>query len=56
MFLPARLIVRGEILFGIERLPKGHRRESLENQATKLFATLPCEAIPKETGEHYARS
>ena len=24
-------------------------------QATKLFASLPCEAIPEETGDHYAR-
>ena len=30
-------IVRGEILFGIELLPIGRRRQSLENQANNLF-------------------
>jgi tRNA(fMet)-specific endonuclease VapC len=47
-------IVRGEILFGIERLPAGRRRKALENQATNLFAILPCEVIPKPAGDHYA--
>lgn len=30
-------IVRGEILYGIQRLPFGNRRQVLENQAINLF-------------------
>ena len=47
-------IVRGEILFGIQRLPIGRRRQVLENQAINLFAALPCLAIPKESADYYA--
>ena len=48
-------IVRGEILFGIEVLPIGRRRRSLENQANNLFAGLICDPIPQEAGDFYAR-
>jgi len=48
-------IVRGEILYGIERLPTGRRRRSLENQAANLFSVLPCQAIPEEAANHYGR-
>ena len=47
-------IVRGEILFGIQRLPMGRRRQALENQAINLFQGLPCFAVPKEAADHYA--
>ena len=47
-------IVKGEILFGIERLPIGRRRQSLENQIVNLFAELPCLAVPEETANYYA--
>lgn len=47
-------IVRGEILFGIQRLPIGRRRRVLENQAINLFEGLPCLSIPKEAADHYA--
>lgn len=47
-------IVRGEILFGIQKLPIGHRRQILENQAINLFEGLPCLAIPKEAADCYA--
>lgn len=47
-------IVKGEILFGIERLPIGRRRQSLENQIINLFAELPCLAVPEETANYYA--
>ena len=47
-------IVRGEILYGIQRLPIGHRRQVLENQAINLFEELPCLALPKETADYYA--
>ena len=48
-------IVRGEILFGIERLSAGRRRQSLENQANNLFSGLVCDPIPEEAGDLYAR-
>lgn len=47
-------IVRGEILFGIQRLPVGRRRQVLENQAINLFEELPCLAVPKEAADYYA--
>lgn len=47
-------IVRGEIRYGIERLPQGRRRQELETKATKLFAVLPCEPVPEKAGDHYA--
>ncbi|MFA4935486.1 MAG: type II toxin-antitoxin system VapC family toxin [Candidatus Methanoperedens sp.] len=48
-------IVRGEIQYGIECLPQGKRRQELETKAVKLFAILPCEAVPEAAGNHYAR-
>jgi predicted nucleic acid-binding protein len=34
-------IVRGEILYGIERLAAGKRRTDLETKASNLFAAIP---------------
>ena len=47
-------IVRGEILFGIQRLPIGRRRQVLENQAVNFFEGLPCLAVPKGAADYYA--
>ncbi len=47
-------IVRGEILFGLERLVPGRRRTELEQKAQKLFAALPCEPIPVIAADRYA--
>jgi tRNA(fMet)-specific endonuclease VapC len=47
-------VVRGEIRYGIERLPPGRRRQELEAKATKLFAILPCQPVPEAAGDHYA--
>ena len=47
-------VVRGEIRYGIERLPLGKRREELEAKAAKLFAKVPCEPVPEGAGDHYA--
>lgn len=47
-------IVRGEILYGLARLPSGRRREALTNQATPLFAAIGCEAVPESAGDAYA--
>ena len=48
-------ITRGEILFGLERLAPGRRRTELEAKAQKLFAAIPCEAIPPAAGDLYAK-
>ena len=48
-------IVRGEILYGVERLPFGRRRRILENQVDNLFLGLLCDPIPEETGDFYAK-
>ena len=48
-------IVRGEILFGVELLPAGRGRRSLQNQANNLFSGLICDPIPQEAGDFYAR-
>lgn len=47
-------ITRGEILFGLERLPQGRRRTELEAKAKSVLVSLPCEAIPPEAGDLYA--
>jgi predicted nucleic acid-binding protein len=38
-------IVRGEICYGLERLPAGKRRTNLENKAKAVFATLSIEPV-----------
>jgi predicted nucleic acid-binding protein len=48
-------VVRGEIRYGIERLPEGKRRQELEAKGAKLFAVLPCESVPEVAGDQYAR-
>ena len=48
-------IVRGEIRFGIERLPHGKRRQELDAKASNLFAVIPCEPVPEIAGEFYAQ-
>jgi len=48
-------IVRGEILYGIERLPEGRRRVELAKQAGPLFESIRCEPIPAAAGDAYAR-
>jgi tRNA(fMet)-specific endonuclease VapC len=47
--------VRGEILYGIERLPAGRRRQALEAKAQQLFGALPCEAVEAAVADGYAR-
>ncbi len=48
-------IVRGEIQYGIQRLPEGKRKEELKAKAAKFFAILPCEPVPQAAGDQYAR-
>lgn len=47
-------IVRGEILFGIGRLPEGKRRNELEIKTGLLFDSILCEPVPAKAGDHYA--
>ena len=47
-------IVKGEILFGIARLPEGKRRQDLQQKANQLFAAIPCEPISENVSDAYA--
>src|SRR5260370_24146233 len=44
-------IVRGEIRYGLQRLPVGKRRANLETKASAVFATLPIEPIMTATAD-----
>ncbi len=48
-------IVRGEILFGIEKLPEGRRRQELAGLATSVLADIPCESVPEAAGDAYSQ-
>jgi tRNA(fMet)-specific endonuclease VapC len=48
-------IVRGEILFGIEKLPDGRRRQELAALATLVLADVPCESVPETAGDAYSQ-
>jgi predicted nucleic acid-binding protein len=43
-------IVRGEVLFGIARLPAGRRRTELEETGRQFLSALRCEPIPERAG------
>lgn len=48
-------VTRGEILYGLERLPVGQRRNLLVSSAETLFAQMPCFPVDQITASHYAR-
>ncbi len=48
-------IVKGEILFGLFRLPAGRRRRDLEQKANAVFSIVPCDPMPDYVGEAYAQ-
>jgi predicted nucleic acid-binding protein len=48
------VIVRGEILQGIERLPTGRRRSQLATLAATAFAVMPCKKITVRDAEQYS--
>ena len=48
-------IVRGEVLYGLERMPQGSRRRHLEETAANLFAQIPCVEMSAVVGDFYAR-
>ncbi len=47
-------IVKGEILFGIDWLPTGKRRQNLQQKANELFAAISCDPIPDKVADTYA--
>ena len=48
-------IVRGEILFGLARMPHGRRRREVEAKAAHYFARIPCEGLSETVADCYAR-
>ena len=57
--LPAGLvfistIVRGEVLFGVARLPPGKKRADLEDSVLRLLSALVCEPVPAGAADIYA--
>lgn len=50
-------ITLAEILYGIERLPSGQRKEVLRSTATEVFATFADRVLPfdAKAAEHYSR-
>jgi predicted nucleic acid-binding protein len=48
------VIVRGEMLFGIARLPPGRRRKELEHAGLQFLTAFRCEAIPERSADFYA--
>ena len=48
-------IVKDEVLFGIYRLPEGKRQRTLKQKADKLFTEIPCDPIPENVADGYAK-
>lgn len=48
-------IIRGEILFGIEKLPTGRRRRDLETKAQSLFLAFETKDITDFIADYYAQ-
>src|ERR1700689_4274455 len=49
------VVVRGEILFGIDRLSPGTRRNELRERANYVFSLVTCEAIRPSADTSYSR-
>lgn len=47
-------ITRGEVLYGLARLPQGKRRSDLEAEAQYVFAQVSCLAVPAVAADQYA--
>jgi tRNA(fMet)-specific endonuclease VapC len=50
------VVVRGEIRYGLERLPPGKKRSDLEARALTILGSLPCEPITTSVSEAYGRT
>lgn len=49
------VIAQGEILFGIERMPTGKRKDAVSQKAALVLASIQIESVPAAAGIHYAR-
>jgi tRNA(fMet)-specific endonuclease VapC len=47
-------VVKGEIYYGLERLPAGKRRTDLTAKAQAVFAALPVEPVTESAADIYA--
>lgn len=47
--------VRGEVLFGVARLPEGKRKAALAADAEQAFRVFPTSAMPASAGEVYSQ-
>ena len=47
-------VVRGELLFGIVRLPEGNRRSELEETGRHFLALFHCEPVPEQAADFYS--
>jgi predicted nucleic acid-binding protein len=50
------VVVRGEIRYGLERLPPGKKRSDLEARALAILGALPCEPVTAPVSETYGRT
>ena len=48
-------VVRGEILFGIERLERGRRRRELLIRTRVLLSGIYCAPVTSETANYYSK-
>ncbi len=46
--------VRGEVRFGLRRMPRGRRRSYLEATADNLFVLFPCVPVSDTVADAYA--
>jgi predicted nucleic acid-binding protein len=47
------VIVRGEVQFGIERLPPGRKRTAIESLTSGVLSVIPCEPVSVLAADHY---
>jgi predicted nucleic acid-binding protein len=48
------VIARGEVLYGIARLPAGRRRQALEIKAVRVLASLRLEDVTRDTSDVFS--
>jgi tRNA(fMet)-specific endonuclease VapC len=48
-------IVRGEIRYGLERMPAGKRRSKLKEKTDKLFLVIPRVTVTEEVADKYGQ-
>jgi len=47
-------VVRGELLYGINRLPRGTKRELLEKKVNAILSNILCDHLAPPVAEEYA--